>query len=339
MIRPGFSICLLVGFCTGSAHAQTLWNGPLPVQNERPFQSAFLHFEPQTPDILAAKQTRFGLSFHAANNLLIPSVTNGSRVEEDFETGRLQLNYSRGVGNGWEVGVRPTFIVRGGGVLDGFISSYHRLFNLQGNGEDIPAGRENIPRNRNVLFFQDANGVGVNQGSAVGFGDTVLGARRELSRGRTASALRFGVKIPTGNGSKIIGSGGFDAGVGLDARHAFGSRLSLFGSANAFVYGDSSIPNAKRSGIGGGLGLEFKAGRRDSIVAQLDAQNRTVTTGNTFADGTPVIASVGYKHRFGDNRTFFASFSENGDYTNFNAPFLGNIGPDLTFSVGIQWQR
>ncbi len=338
MLRLVLCACFLSA-SSAVAHAQTVWNGPLPVQNERPFQSAFLHFEPRSPDILDSGHSRYGVAFHVANDLLIPADSNGSRVEEDFETGRVQLNYSRGIGNGWEVGARANVIVRDGGQLDGPIEFYHRLLGLAGNGEDVPAGRANIPRNRDILFFQDGNGNGVSQASASGLGDTTLEVRHQLSTGKDASAARFAVKIPTGNGSRILGSGGFDAGFGLDARHEFGSRLALFGSVNAFVYGDSKIPNAQSSGIGGGLGLEYRAGRRDSIVAQVDGQSRTITTGNSFADRTPVLASVGYKHRYNDHRTLFASFSENGDFTNYNAPYLGNIGPDFTISVGMEWRR
>lgn len=330
---------LFLGLCALTAHAQTQWNGPLPVQNERPFQSAFLHFDPQTPEVLGKNGTRYGVAFHVANDLLIPDVSNGSRVEEDFETGRIQLNYSRGLGNGWEAGVRANVIVRDNGILDGPIEFYHRLLGLEGNGPDNPAGRDNIPRNRDILFFQDANGNGVNVASASGLGDTTLEVRRQLGTGRFASAARLGVKIPTGSDSRILGSGGFDAGLGLDARYAFGSRLALFGNANAFMYGGSGIPNAKSSGLGGGLGLEFKAGKRDSVLAQVDAQSRTITTGNSFADKTPVIASVGYKHRFGDGKTLFASFSENGDFTNYHTPYIANIAPDLTLSVGFEWRR
>ncbi|BCM94274.1 hypothetical protein IAD21_06177 [Abditibacteriota bacterium] len=330
---------LVLATSASAASAQTLWNGPLPVQNERPYQSAFLHFEPQAPEVLSPGKSCYGVAFHVANDLLIPADSNGSRVEEDFETGRVQLNYSRGIGKGWEVGARTNAIVRDNGLLDGPIEFYHRLLSLPGNGQDAPAGRENIPRNRDILFFQDANGNGVDEASASGLGDTTLEVRRQLSSGKNASAARFAVEIPTGNGSKILGSGGFDAGIGLDARHEFGSRLALFGSANIFIYGDSKIPNAQNSGIGGGLGLEFKAGKRDSILAQVDAQSRTITTGNSFADRTPVLASVGYKHRFSDNRTLFASFSEDGDFTNYNVPALGNIGPDFTLSVGMQWHH
>ncbi len=339
MLRMVLSLCLLLGMCVPNVRAQSRWNGPLPVQNERPFQSAQLHFEPRAPEVLAQNRSRYGVAFHVANNLLIPATSNGTQVEEDFETQRLEVSYARGIGSKWEIGARTSLIARNGGALDGFISNYHRVFGLAGNGQDIPQGRENLPRGRTVLFFQDALGNGVNQGDAFGLGDTTLEARRQLSSGKLASALRFGVKIPTGNGNRVLGSGGFDAGLGFDARRELGSRLALFGNAGAFLYSNSKLPNAAKSGAQAGLGLEFRAGNRDSFVAQIDAQRRTVSTGNSFADRAPVIASVGYKHRYGENRTGFISFSENGDYTNFGAPIVGNIGPDLTLSIGMEWRR
>ncbi len=311
----------------------------MPVQNERPFQRAFLHFEPVTPDVLTRAKSSFGLAFHVANDLLIPNASNGSQVEEDFETGRAEINYSRGLGQKLEVGVRTSLLVRDGGLLDGPISFYHRVFGLAGNGQDNPTGRDNLPRGRDILFFQDAGGNGVNQGGASGLGDTLLEVRRQLSDGPFSSALRVGVKIPTGNGTRILGSGGTDFGIGLDARREFGSRFALFGDAGAFLYGNSKIPNSSRSGVQAGLGFEFRAGNRDSFIAQIDAQSRTVRTGNSFADRVPVLASVGYKRRLSERKTLFVSFSENGDYVNYHAPYLSSIGPDLTLSIGLQVRR
>ena len=63
-----------------------------------------------------------------------------------------------------------------------------------------------------------------------------------------------------------------------------------------------------------------------------------VTTGNAFADRTPVIASVGYKRQW-KSGALWAFFSENGDYTNYGAPFFGNIGPDLTFRFGYEFRK
>lgn len=335
------SFCLVSSLlCSQPVWSQeSQWRGPLPVENGRPFQSIFLHLPAQNPDVLSDRQSQYGLQFDVANNLLIPNVSNGATVREDFETARARIEYRRGLGRGLELGASTQYIVRSGGFLDGPISFYHRLLGLAGDAEDNPQGRDDVARRQSVLFFQDANGNGVSEGGAHGFGDTTLSVKRQLSQGKFASAARVALKLPTGSGSHVLGSGGFDAGVCLDARYAFAKNLALFGNVGAFKYGDADVPNAKGSGAQAGLGLEWKAGRNSSIVAQIDAQTRTVTTGNRFADGTPVLASVGYKRKLGANKMLWASFSENGDYHNFKAPFFGNVGPDFTLSMGLEWRR
>lgn len=309
------------------------------MENGRPYQATFLHLPAQNPDVLLRNKSQFGLQFDIANNLLIPSVSNGSVVHEDFETGRAKVEFRRGLGRGLELGVATQYFVRDGGSLDNLISFYHRLLGIKGDGEDNPQGRDNVARNQDLLFFKDANGNVIKVGGGSGFGDTTLSVKRQLSQGKFASAARLGFKLPTGSSGRVFGSGGFDFGMGLDARYAFTNNLALFGNVAAHKYGGSDLPNTKASGAQGGLGLEWKAGKNSSIVAQIDAQTRTITTGNRFADGTPVLASLGYKRRVSENKTLWASFSENGDYHNFKAPFFGNIGPDFTLSAGLELRR
>jgi hypothetical protein len=321
-----------------NSNAQSQWRGPLPIENQRPYQAVFLHFPLQTPEVLGKNRSQFGVQFDIANNLLIPNPINGASVREDFETSRIKLELRRGLGKSLEIGASSQLFRRGGGFLDGPISAYHRLLGLGGNGIDNPQGRENIARGQRVLFFDDGAGNQLSRGGASGFGDTSISLKRQLTAGDFASALRISLKIPTGSSRKVFGSGGFDAGVALDARRALSHNLSLFGNVAALKHGASDLPNAKKTGAQGGLGLEYK-GRRASVVAQIDAQARTITTGNSFADRTPVLASVGYKRDLGENRRLWASFSENGDYHNFNAPFFGNIGPDFTLSLGFEISR
>ena len=320
------------------AHAQSAWNGPLPAENSRPLNQIFLHLPPANPDVLIKNHSALGVQLDIANDLLIPAATAGGSVEEDFETQRLMLGYRRGLGRDFEARLDAQLIARNGGILDGFIQNYHDLFGLQGNGDDNPVGRGNRAQNRSVFAFSDANGRGVNQTNAFGWGDTTLSLSRQLSRGQFASAARIGVKLPTGSGNKILGSGGFDGGVAVDARTQFARNWALFGSAGAYFYGGADVPNAKNNGLSGGLGFERRVGKGQSVIAQIDAQSRAVTTGNAFADRTPVIASVGYKRQW-NSGALWAFFSENGDYTNYNAPFFGNIAPDLTFRFGYEFRR
>ncbi len=308
------------------------------MENGRPYQEVFLHLPAQNPDVLAKNRSQIGVQFDVANNLLIPNISNGATVYEDFETGRGKIEFRRGLGRNLEVDASIQGFVRDGGSFDNAISFYHRLLGLPGDGPDNPQGRDGVARNQDRLFFQDANGNGIDVGGENGLGDTTLSLKRQLSEGKFASAARVSLKIPTGSASKIFGSGGLDAGIGVDARYALAPNLALFGSAAALAFGDSDLPNTESGGAQGGLGLEYK-GKRASVVAQIDAQSRTLTTGNSFADKTPVLASVGYKRDLGENKRIWASFSENGDYHNFKVPFFGNIGPDFTLSLGFEVRR
>lgn len=337
-VRYNFLVLSRIGLLTlglaSAATAQEEWKGPLPIQNQRPLQANFLQFAPQAPETLTSGTSRLSARLDIANNLLIPSSSGGATVEEDFETQRLSLNYRRGLKKRAEVEVSTSLVARNGGILDGPIEAYHRLLGLEGDGEDNPTGRDNISRGRSVFSFNDGSGNSISRGSEFGLGDTTLSLKRDLTQGDFATATRVGMKLPTGSGSKLLGSGGVDFGVAFDARYRLAPEWALFGSAGVSRFGSSDIPNAKRSGLQGGLGFEWRKSARESFVAQIDAATGIVKTGNSFADGTPVLASVGYMRRVGQDRLFWASFSENGDYHNFNAPFFGNVGPDFTLTVG-----
>lgn len=319
---------------------QNLWQGPLAVENERPFQALFLHFAQENPDVLPRGAKRFGMQLDIANNLLIPTPgSNGEIVTEDFETQRLKISWRRGLGHKIELGLGTNLTARNGGFLDAPIEWYHNLLGLAGTGVDNPVGRDNIPRGRSSFMFQNALGQGVNEGSAFGLGDSRIWMKKQLSQGRFSSAARVALKLPTGSESRLLGSGSFDSGVALDMRYQFAHRWALFGNVGAAKYGSSSIPGAAKSGVQGGLGFEWRIGRRESIVAQMDAARRAVTTGNPIADRTPIIGSIGFKKQISESRAYWVSISENGDFHNYNAPFFGNIAPDFTLSLGYEWCR
>jgi hypothetical protein len=337
-VKKIFSALLL---CAAPVFAQeSEWRGPLPVENERPFQAIFLHLPPQNPDVLPRGRAALGAQLDIANNLLAPRPDpNGARVVEDFETQRLKLSYRKGLGRGLEWGVSSNLTARNRGFLDAPIEWYHSLLNLDGEGLDNPPGRDRVPRHRSILFFQNAAGQGVNEGSAFGLGDTSFWLKKQLSQGRFSSAARVALKAPTGSEGKILGSGGFDVGFSVDARYQFAKRWAFFANAGAAKFGNSDIPGAKSGGWQAGMGFEWRISRRASIIAQMDAASRAVSTGHSFADHTPIIGSIGFKKQLSEKSAFWIALGENGDYHNYHAPFFGNIGPDSNLTFGYEWRR
>lgn len=342
--RIAFIVVLL---CFGLSSARAIEpapikvRGPIAMRNARPFHLLFLQFAPQDPDVLERGQTRLGLQLDLLNNLLQPATgANGASVREDNEMQRLQISYRKGLGRRLEAAVVVPILARNGGILDEKISAYHRLLGIRGDLDDNPAGRDAQPRGRSVLFYRIASGQTVNAGEAFGVGDVSIFLKRELSRRRDGVlSLRAGLKAPTGSSSRYLGSGSFDAGMMLDARLSLARRVFLHSGVGAVAMGRAErLPGARRGMIQSTLGLEWSR-RSDSIVAQIDANSRAITTGNAFADGAPVAVSVGYKRDLKNGRTFTMAFSENGDYHFYKAPLFGNVAPDFALSFALEWAR
>ncbi|MCW3095954.1 MAG: hypothetical protein JWL77_1572 [Chthonomonadaceae bacterium] len=317
--------------------------GPIPVRDRRPYNLLFLQFTPETGDVLRRHAERFDLQLDIANNLLIPSPTAGATVIEDNEVQRLGFTWRRGIGHGVEVGVESALLWRNGGFLDPLLSAYHSLFGLQGNGPDNPAGRDAYSKYRSLLLLQDPQGnTLVNQGNAFGLGETTLTVKRRLIpvQRRSALALRFALKLPTGNPTLLLGSGSVDAGLSLDYRYSIGRDIVLYANAGGALMGKAvRVPDAEPSMFQGFAGIEYHPNHRDSFVLQVDGSSLVVRTGNSVADRVATTATFGYKRLLDRSHTLTVSFSENGDIHNYSLPYFSNIGPDFTVTANLEWRR
>lgn len=317
--------------------------GPIPVRNRRPYNLLFLQFTPESGDILRRHSERFDLQLDVANNLLIPSLSNGARVIEDNEVQRLGFTWRRGIGHGVEIGVDTALLWRNGGFMDPLLSGYHSLFGLEGNGPDNPAGQDAYPQNRSILLIQDAQGhTLVDQGNAFGLGETTLTVKTRLipAQRRSALALRFALKLPTGNPNLLLGSGSVDAGLSLDGRYSLGRDIVLYANAGGTLMGSAvRVPGAQPSMFQAFAGIEYHPNHRDSFLLQIDGNSLAVRTGNSFADRVGTTATFGYKRLLDRSHLLTLAFSENGDIHNYTLPYFSNIGPDFTVTANLQWRH
>jgi len=322
----------------------SLW-APIPIRNMRPYNLLFLQFIPQKADVLLAGRNDFAIQLDIANNLLVPDEFQngkfGSSVHEDNEYQRLRFSWRRGLSSREEVGMTTALLWRNGGILDALLSSYHSLFGLNGNGPDNSLGREHYRKYQSVLQVVDTGrNTTIRQGSAFGLGETNFEYKHRLTRtiGRSATALRLGIKLPTGNPRLLLGSGSVDAGGELLAQYGVGRDLSFFGSAGIVWMGAAHrIPGAQPHMVQGLMGIACHPNSRDSFVLQIDANSLAVRTGNRFADRAAVSATFGYRRKLSGHQSFYAAFSENGDLHNYSLPAFSDIGPDLTLSAGFEW--
>lgn len=161
----------------------------------------------------------------------------------DGETSRAIVSMRYGLAQGWEVGVDVPMVSHDGGVLDSFIEGWHDFFGLPQGGRDR-ASRDQLRysyqrNNSSALDYSGSNG---------GFGDLSLFASYQLLTPvpveRRSVALRGGIKLPTGNSSRLRSSGAMDAHLRLttsDAETLGQWNTTLFASGGVLWLGKGDI--------------------------------------------------------------------------------------------------
>jgi hypothetical protein len=309
--------------------------GPLPARNYEPLNVPFLLPAPADGSVLGRGDKRFAADLDIVNNLL----TLGPKYVTDFEDQRLTLSWARGLGGGQEVGVRVPLLARNGGILDGFVNDWHRVFGFKGGG------RGDLPEDR--VIFQATNpatGATVinDTRSAAGLGDIVLEYRRSLTgngapldrpdpRALTASARAL-LKLPTGRTDTLFGSGAADFGLGVAASVRPLRRIAVHGNVTAVWNGNPRKDelDARSTLVHSLLSVEWMMDRRTSFVAQSDDNPTPVRTGDAYADQPRRAFTFGFWRRVGARDRVYLSLSEN-DF----GP-LAKQAPDLILSTGFR---
>jgi hypothetical protein len=214
----------------------------------------------------------------------------------DGEDSKLSYDLRYGFAENWEGDLMVPVLAQGGGVLDGLIQGWHKIWGLP-NG-----GRDHAPSNR-YLYQYARDGqqlLDVSQGS-VNLGDIRIGAGRRLSSNLSARAM---VQLPTGDAAHLSGSGQLGGALWLDGGlplSGFLHWLTLYGSAGySYTATGETLHDQQKNGLAfgaAGLGLRLtqawsaklqiyvhEAPYRDSSLAALDhvAAPLTVSTSYRF---------------------------------------------------------
>jgi hypothetical protein len=253
---------------------QHLLNEPFTVRNQNPF--ILVHGLPgaTTADLLQMGESSLQVRLDSSNH----SKTSDNPYEQitlDGETYRMAMFYSRGLADGWQVGVELPVIAHWSGFMDNFIENWHDSFGLT-NGD-----RELWPKNR-LLFSYTRDGVAeaeMTDGSA-GVGDLQLQIARRLMASDEDSrmVLHAGVKLPTGDAERFQGSGAADLALWLSgaAPALFEQwRIGGYWQAGFLLLGEGDLlPDRQRSRVWfGGVGVHWRAWSWLMLKAQLDAHS------------------------------------------------------------------
>jgi hypothetical protein len=180
--------------------------------------------------VLTADQGIARLGFDVANNF---TDSHGDRefVLLDGESRRVELGFSHGLGNGWEIGVALPWIDYRGGSLDRLIEDWHDAFGLpDGDRADSRRDRLDFRYARDGIAELDFNR------SRSGIGDVQVHAAYSLLRGDEHDvALTTTLNLPTGDAEELTGADASNVGVSLAAtqRALFGLPLTATGNIGA----------------------------------------------------------------------------------------------------------
>ncbi|MEJ2033278.1 MAG: DUF3187 family protein [Deltaproteobacteria bacterium] len=246
---------------------------PFPSRHLNPLVQVFGLPAAEPAKLLPSGRVSTRLSFEGANNFSLDS-SPSQQLTLDGETYRVTLALRLGLPKRFEVGIDLPYLAHNGGVFDGIIDDFHNVFGFYGSS------RESVPRNQlTYRYVRNGKTLFDIEESVSGIGDLMLHGGVQLYRREEPAprfvALQTSLKLPTGDASKLTGSGSTDFALELLASDAGWLRdwhLAFFGGIGALLMGDADLlPEQQRHVAGFGFfGFGWEPLRWLDVKLQLD---------------------------------------------------------------------
>ncbi|MFT7218656.1 MAG: hypothetical protein ACI8Z1_000267 [Candidatus Azotimanducaceae bacterium] len=298
---------------------------PFSTSNLNPFTQSYGLPNAKSATLPSATQWQFGLQTDAANNFT-QSNSALENINIDGETYRATLSVTRGLTDRLSLGLDVPYVRHQGGSFDHFIEDWHKLFGLP-NG-----GREDVRQdNLDYQYQSGAEKFRLNH-STGGIGD----ARFHLGYqfGQSASrqwAIRAGVKLPTGNKRKLLGSGSTDlfASVHLNDNNLIKHPdWAIRAHVGALAIGDGDVlkKSVEDWVIYGSGTLAWQAWENVSLKAQLDYHSPFFDSDLEELGDPSAQLILGGTIRLSGRSYLDISVSED---------IITNTAPDVVFQIGL----
>jgi hypothetical protein len=227
----------------------------------------------------------------------------------DGEALVLDATARRGLARNLDVGVRLPVHGRNGGRLDGFIDWWHRLANAP-DGERPAFVRdafrvEGVTSEKVPFSWSDDSGFGL--------GDLEVETRWRVVEsvdGSASIALVARASLPTGTGP--FSGNGAGGGGQLVLATPLGRSFDVYAGAGLTAQGPGPVGGILYAPVRahGFLALEWRPGRRFSLVAETDAASRLVENVHSYP-GLHWIVNVTGRLDLGRNTRLDLGFTEN----------------------------
>jgi hypothetical protein len=262
------------------APAQPAGRGPAEIRDDHLLAQARLTLPAVSPHTVREGAWTVDASILWSNSFSWTQDVPGEEPAErrfllDGETLTIATTVRRGLGPHLDVGLRVPLRHRGGGALDGFIDTWHRLFKLE------DAQRPSFRRNAFRVEGRTTAGepFGGTEAAGTGLGDVELNARWRALDGAAAGvsvALIGRLSLPTATGP-YEGSG-FGGGGQIVVGAPLGRTTDLYLGAGLTVQDPGPVRTLEYHAMRGQgfAAFEWRPWPRVSLIAETNAATRLV---------------------------------------------------------------
>ena len=331
-MRPVFLKYLtpfLIVFPLPSVAASDLLGAPYATANRNPFVQIYGLPSAQSAQLQMNGKIKIAMQHEAASNFTFDGALTDTPSDQpvilDGETHRTNLQWRYGYDEDWEIGIDIPYLRHKAGGLDSFINDWHDTFSLpDGN-------RTDFLDDQLLFFYQDGADVFSLDRDNAGIGDVSLSAAYRLSSHSTRqTALRFGIKLATGDAKKLHGSEATDAFVSWHISDQYTQRFIWHASAGLLLLGDGEVLDGVRNDavVFGSTTVSYTVRDNVSLKAQLDAQSAFYNSSTTELGSASMQLTIGGAIAFGRNFSLDLSISED---------IAVDTAPDVVFQLGFNY--
>ena len=278
--------------------------------NQLPFKQIF--GLPSLDNKPLAEAGRMRMSFTAnLSNTYDISANSGEYIVTDSETLRTSVTASYALRNNWQIGIEVPCVRHSGGFLDDFIYDWHDFWGMPQNGRD-KYGSDQMP-----LMYLSPKGPAFSLSDSAGnLGDIRINSAYTLPWENRAIVLSAELKLPTGDFSRLTGSGSTDFSVGIllnDPRSLEKYRVTLFvGLAGIFLGDiDGELADIQNNfAVAGRAGIGWQATELFQLKAQIDALSGLYDSSVKEMGESSLQAVFGTSLTFSEHATIDISIAE-----------------------------
>lgn len=249
--------------------------GPQQTRTMHPLHQYFFNFPADRARTLKEGRAEFAMHLQGASNIA-KETSGGAIVDFDMESWTYQFELRKSAWGGEGIAIVP---LRDNthGFMDNIIDGWHTIFSL------YAGDRPHYPANGYHYFVRDPAGNILNVPSdQFGLGDISLMWKQEIGGSAPDHALsyRVGLKLPTGDFDKGLGSGGVDAGVGL-AYETLGEKWAGYANLNYIFTSQGDFGAFQVNDIvTGSIAAEYRLRHTWWLTGQVDYAQFPLTTGS-----------------------------------------------------------